>query len=79
MIELAVKANRLGCVKGTTISRLDERPFLKFPALVDPAPVFGPDLFPVPEARIGLKHHRRRRFKHDTLGFILGFLETGAR
>jgi len=77
LIELAVKANRLGCVKGTSGYRLHQRPFLKLPTLVDPAPVFGPDLLAISETGIGLQHHRGRRFEHDPLGFIFGLFETG--
>jgi hypothetical protein len=76
LIELALKANRLGCVKGTTGYRLHESPFLKLPALVNPAAVLGADLLAIPEAGIGLQHHGRTRFEHDPLGFIFGLLET---
>src|SRR5579863_5177550 len=70
LIELALKANRLGCVKGTSGYRLHERPFLKLSALIDPAAVLGADLLPISEAGIGLQHHVGTRFEHDPLGFI---------
>jgi len=76
LMELAVKANRLGCVKGTSDYRLHQRPLLKLPALVDPAPVFGSDLLAIPETGIGLQHYRGGRLEHDPLGFIFGLLET---
>ena len=61
------------------VARLDQRPLLKFAALVDPAAVLGANLIAVPEAGVCLQHQRWIRFQDHPFGFLFRIVQSGTR